>query len=870
MKTIRLPILFLAQGLLVVLLAMLLASLARAGETEVVTDLQQRMDDNLDRLLIADGERKAEAQRLVEVAIKNMLLEQYEDAKQRLEKACRLDPMNLAAHERLKEVNALLPSSPDDGTDIIRREEHTSIIRKQHNLAEIKNLLSLAADKLERAADVSGEETDAQELRKAIHLLQQASDDLQRVNLKVKILSAEMNVEEQRSKAISLQREIKELQAELAQREKETSMANALQEMEANEVRQREYLQQQQNTLLQQARKHMEFWQWEEAEAILEQILEQTPGHQEADKLLRELKKQEVANRNEEIADQARVERKTVLLDIAESAIADEGTINYPSDWLEMVKRREEDKDLTLSGDLPPWKAKILEELKKTLPTLVFEDSDIYEVAEQLSSQTGINYIINLTRPTYEPSEDIFDEGGGPPPDQRLRLQQPDEEEGELDIPTVTLNLSNITLENALKWIMTYTGLTYKIDREAIVIGEPDTLGGDMILEVYDVADLIESINNADPTLDTDDDDDDDDDDENQIDLDDIIRRISYDTWGEGRGTIRILDTQFAIYQSETVHQQIKEVLAQLRAAQAIQVAIAARFLEVQDVFFEEFNASFPIINNYMSQSLTPDGIPKMDQAELEGPVFDQSIRGKHYTWAGGETGNISLGRLSSLFGTTTVPATGDGLQFLFDEGGWLGKLRLQWFLQMIRYSDAADVMFAPHLVVYNNKLGSIQILGQSTSVGGYEVAEGGGWEPDIVTNDSGTVLEVRPTVTADKRFIDLDIRTEVTTYAPTGTTSVTSSGDDDVSLLPIDLYTSRIQQTYTTATVPDGGTILISGLSANLNSRQKTGVPVVSDLPIIGKAFGLRNSQKDKQTIMILINARMILLDEAEAALIR
>jgi general secretion pathway protein D len=69
---------------------------------------------------------------------------------------------------------------------------------------------------------------------------------------------------------------------------------------------------------------------------------------------------------------------------------------------------------------------------------------------------------------------------------------------------------------------------------------------------------------------------------------------------------------------------------------------------------------------------------------------------------------------------------------------------------------------------------------------------------------------------------------------------------------------------------VPDGGSIVIAGLGVNINMKGRNGIPLLSDVPILGKFFSNDTSQSEKRNYMILVNARMILLDEEEAKLDR
>ena len=82
---------------------------------------------------------------------------------------------------------------------------------------------------------------------------------------------------------------------------------------------------------------------------------------------------------------------------------------------------------------------------------------------------------------------------------------------------------------------------------------------------------------------------------------------------------------------------------------------------------------------------------------------------------------------------------------------------------------------------------------------------------------------------------------------------------------LAIQLPSILIRTVRTTATVPDGGTLLISGLMTNSSFDANNGIPVLSDLPILGRLFGSDLRQRDKRNLLILCSANLIIFEEEE-----
>ena len=65
---------------------------------------------------------------------------------------------------------------------------------------------------------------------------------------------------------------------------------------------------------------------------------------------------------------------------------------------------------------------------------------------------------------------------------------------------------------------------------------------------------------------------------------------------------------------------------------------------------------------------------------------------------------------------------------------------------------------------------------------------------------------------------------------------------------------------------VPDGGTLLIGGLKLSGERDVDAGVPILSRIPILKRAFSNTSNVKDDQVLLILIKPTIIIQEEAEA----
>jgi type II secretory pathway component GspD/PulD (secretin) len=66
------------------------------------------------------------------------------------------------------------------------------------------------------------------------------------------------------------------------------------------------------------------------------------------------------------------------------------------------------------------------------------------------------------------------------------------------------------------------------------------------------------------------------------------------------------------------------------------------------------------------------------------------------------------------------------------------------------------------------------------------------------------------------------------------------------------------VQSVFTTAVIPDGGSILLGGLSNIRNIQRKAEVPWIAKIPLVGFFFKQEGYDEENKTLMILIKAHI------------
>jgi general secretion pathway protein D len=361
------------------------------------------------------------------------------------------------------------------------------------------------------------------------------------------------------------------------------------------------------------------------------------------------------------------------------------------------------------------------------------------------------------------------------------------------------------------------------------------------------------------------------------------IRPESWEAIG-GPGSIEGFPTNLSLVISQTqeVHEQIADLLDQLRRLQDLQVTIEVRFITLNDRFFERIGIDFdfniednsgqiagqnPIIrdrNRSTSFGLDPTGAPTVD--------FDYQFR------------QNSFGSALPQFGGFDAATAADfGFAILSD-------IEVFFLLQAAQGDDRTNVLQAPKVTLFNGQMGFLTDSSQRpfvTSVipvvGDFAAAH----QPVVVVLSEGTSLSVQAVVSPDRRFVRLTLLPffssigNVDTFTFTGSrssdsgTNVADPADegrtvrdnqrDIISGTTVQLPTFNITTVSTTVSVPDGGTVLLGGIKRLSEGRNERGVPMLSKLPYINRLFRNVGIGRDTQSLMMMVTPRIIIQEEEE-----
>nr|MDQ6872183.1 AMIN domain-containing protein [Gemmatimonadota bacterium] len=188
-------------------------------------------------------------------------------------------------------------------------------------------------------------------------------------------------------------------------------------------------------------------------------------------------------------------------------------------------------------------------------------------------------------------------------------------------------------------------------------------------------------------------------------------------------------------------------------------------------------------------------------------------------------------------------------LQVVFSTA--LGKFQLTSFLDALQEVRLADLQAEPSIVTLDNRQASIQV-GQEIPIRVLDANTAnlsGGANPSqqpratVQMKQVGIILTVTPHITNNRQILLL-------LHAENSDAQLASS---DVGFI------FGKQSGDTQLLVGDGETAVIGGLTVTQTTQSKSGIPLLVDLPIIGRLFGETRTDDEKRDLLILVTPHII-----------
>ena len=126
--------------------------------------------------------------------------------------------------------------------------------------------------------------------------------------------------------------------------------------------------------------------------------------------------------------------------------------------------------------------------------------------------------------------------------------------------------------------------------------------------------------------------------------------------------------------------------------------------------------------------------------------------------------------------------------------------------------------------------------------------------DPTVNVLSEGIVLDVRPTILDNRKWLRLEIQPTVARIVSLRSFSTTLGGN--TAPVEFQLPELEVQSVNTSAFLPDGGSLLLGGLSRIRNVERRAEVPWIGRVPLLGFLFKSEGYNDERESLMILVKA--------------
>lgn len=527
-----------------------------------------------------------------------------------------------------------------------------------------------------------------------------------------------------------------------------------------------------------------------------------------------------------------------------------DGWPEYPQDW---SQRHRGQFQLQAPTKLEPWHEALLEKLA-TRMTYNFDAQNAVEVLNVLAKQANINLVID---PAVLAAGDKL----------------------------VTLRATNITLEHTLAWITRLIDTSWYITKGAVYIG--GTAVSQPVLAIYDVADLLNqgrdqagkelafTAGNAGggagggggglnpfqnaamemaPAVSP----------EDLVDL--IQKAVSPQSWMNPDYGISIRGSTLMVTASPSTHLLIQQFIRSQSLLKNQLVRVEARWLTINDGYLEEIGVNWSTTNGLLT---------------LPGGQTDGYHRG-YNQW---DTTGSLINNLPSSAVAPSPATAGTGLSL---QATLLKATQLSAILTAVERNSRGTILEAPTITTISGVRSNCFFGRQYAYIGDYTVGAAAGGlsatlDPEITTLNLGAILDIRPYVSADGKYVTMEFKPAIATleqifletiqmprFYPIATDPTTGvvTGITIILPFPIELPTVLVREVGTNVTIPDGGIMLVGGFGRYIDQEMSTKIPFLGHIPFVGRLFGQRGRYSERSKLFLLAEVHIINYSELEARL--
>ncbi len=597
-----------------------------------------------------------------------------------------------------------------------------------------------------------------------------------------------------------------------------------------------------------------------QAERLAQSALNLNPRHKLARRLIEDcIEARHIFNERKYITNKVE-EWKKLLEDFEETKVPYSDTVVWPdyAHWSDVMKRQrpgsdpgqeEEDTDVV----------RIQSVLKNQTISFDFEETPFKEVMSFIRTTKGINIVVDP------------------------KVMSEFESSGK----TVTLNVEDINLGNALNLLLKFHDLTYTFKNKVLYITTQEGALGNAVLRLHDIRDLTKKLESfpgpeielksgdqaggagpafGEPEEGT-----------GPIQIEELENMVKEsirpESWENPQFKITTIQGMLLVSHTPEVHKEISALLDDLRKYSGLLVTVEARFLSVEDHFLEDIGVDWRGLGNEKGRDAYLDDVT-VGVEDNAGGLYDNGANGNPTQppssgvflneRSDGDLRARTEGMFDRGLGSVLTSTGGMSLQYTLIDDAEIGLI-----FHAVAKTKRATLLTAPKLTAFNTQRANITVVNQISYVKDYdvEVAQAAGIaDPIMGVIQDGLVLDVKPTVSNDRKYITLELRPTIATLIrpmPTFSTTLGMIGSTSVTLHIPELV---VQKAQATVRIPDGGTIVVGGLKQIRDVDMKSEIPWFAHIPIINFFTSRKGRSVEKQNLIIIIHAKITDLGDEEA----
>jgi len=622
-------------------------------------------------------------------------------------------------------------------------------------------------------------------------------------------------------------------------------------------------------------RQYFELKKYDEAELLFDKVLSVDPYNQDAMHFLRRVADVKF--------DRSTTERESTVTEMM-NAVRDEWNPHIRKE--SSLARPTENKPTVVEpSDVLRTRQKLQ---KLVIPQIEFKQANIEDVLEFLSKasveadteeKTGVNIVLKVST-SAAPAPDA---AGAPPAPDAAAATPAAAPAAASATPPITLTLRRVNLLDAIKYITDIAGLSYRVDKNVVFVTPRGVDPSLLVTRMYPVSPaLISAISEkagaapattafgtpavapgagaADTTT-------------PKSDLG-VFFTAAGVPFPQGTSvTYNGAISKLIVSHTPEYQEKIESMLAELDVA-AKQVEIEARFVDVNEDALEEFGFQWGLNDNWEIASNNKYANPSLNQRiqiNKDTSGFTKALR--FFNLNNSQVSRMSGAEVaanSASSSSASITPLGNLLTF----ASVLTNPELQLAINAISQKGHADVLSSPRVTTKNNEQATIKVIEEIRYPQAYEANQiqtyGGigangaavvNAQPinvtvftpaDFQTREVGVILNVTPTIGPDGYTIDLTLVPEVselTEWHDYGTQNGLNASQPFFSTRTV---TSKL-------VVWDGETVVLVGLIKERLTDFNDKIPVLGDIPLIGKLFQSKGTSSAKQNLMIFVTARIV-----------